>query len=66
MQIDLAEREQQAVSEMAREMGVSEQAVMRQALRHYQLLRSRLADGETFSFSGDQARLDKFTGGIVQ
>lgn len=55
-------KETEAIKVLMAETGLSEAAVMRQALRHYQLVHERMKAGETFSFSGDAARAREFAG----
>lgn len=62
MNLDLSEKEIAAAAALAKEKGMSEAAVMRQALRLYQMVHDRLKAGETFSFSGDAARAAEFVG----
>jgi hypothetical protein len=49
-----------AIRAIGAEQDLSDAAVVRQALRHYQLIHERLKAGETFSFSGDAARAAEF------
>lgn len=56
MTLNLPEREMQALEKIAEHHQMSKTAVMRQALRLYQLIDVRLRAGETFSFSGDVER----------
>ncbi len=62
MNIELSVKEDAALKAMAQERDMSEVAVMRQALRLYQLVHERLKAGETFSFSGDAGRAAEFAG----
>lgn len=54
--------ESSAIRNMADEAGTSEQSVIRQALRMYQLHLSRLKAGETVAWSGDVDRARIFAG----
>jgi hypothetical protein len=56
------DEERAAIRELAAEQELSEQAVMRQALRLYQLHHVRLKAGETMNFSGDAERAAEFAG----
>lgn len=62
MNLDLTPKETAALAELARQKDMSEAAVMRQALRLYQLVHERMKAGESFSFSGDAARAAEFAG----
>lgn len=62
MNLELSDKESAALRALAAEQGMSETAVMRQALRHYQLVHERMKAGETFSFSGDAGRAAEFIG----
>ena len=56
MTLNMPEREMLALEQLAEHHQMSKTAVMRQALRLYQLIHIRLQAGETFSFSGDKDR----------
>lgn len=56
MTLNLPEREMKALEAIAEHHAMSKTAVMRQALRLYQLIHLRIQAGETFSFSGDADR----------
>lgn len=56
MTLNLPEREMKVLAEIADELGISKTAVMRQALRVYQLIHVRQKAGEEMSFSGDAGR----------
>lgn len=56
MTLNMPEREMVALERIAEHHQMSKTAVMRQALRLYQLIHVRLQAGETFSFSGDANR----------
>jgi hypothetical protein len=62
MTLNLTDEEMSAVERYATEHQMSKTAVLRQALRLYDLVQRRLADGETFGFSGDQDRAVAFAG----
>lgn len=62
MTLNLSDREMFALNRLATEQGMSKTAVMRQALRLYQLAHERLKAGETMSFSGDKERIALFIG----
>lgn len=54
------EREAAAIRHIGAEQELSDQAVIRQALRFYQMVHERMKAGETFSFSGDAERAAEF------
>lgn len=56
MTLNLPEREMDVLDKLAEEKDMSKSAVMRQALRLYQLISIRTKNGETMSFSGDDGR----------
>lgn len=56
MTLNMPVREMRALEALAEHHGMSKTAVMRQALRLYQLVHVRLRDGETMHFSGDVDR----------
>jgi hypothetical protein len=56
MTLNMPAREMRALEALAEHHGMSKTAVMRQALRVYQLIHFRLRDGETMYFSGDNGR----------
>lgn len=58
--LEMEGAELSALDGIATEMDMSRSAVMRQALRLYQLVRVRAAAGETFGFSGDAQRAREF------
>jgi predicted transcriptional regulator len=62
MTLNLSEREMAALDQLATEMDMSKTAVMRQALRLYQLVHERIKAGETMTFSGDKERIALFVG----
>lgn len=62
MTLNLSEREMAVVEEMAKEADLSKTALIRSALRLYQLVSQRIRDGETMSFSGDKERIAMFIG----
>lgn len=59
------EDEVRVIGELGAELDLSPGAVIRQALRFYQLMRVRLKAGETFSFSGDAQRAREFAGPLA-
>lgn len=63
--LDLSDAEHDVVLALGREMDLSSRAVMRQALRLYQLVQTRIKAGESFQFSGDAERLKAFAGGAM-
>lgn len=62
--LDLSDAEQAAIEALGKDLDLGAPAVMRQALRLYQLAQTRVKAGETFHFSGDAQRLAEFTSGI--
>lgn len=62
MTLNLSEREMAVVEQMAKDADMSKTAVIRAALRLYQLVAERTRAGETMSFSGDQERAVMFVG----
>lgn len=62
MSLRLPRREMDVLEQLALHHDMSKTAVVRQALRMYQLIHERLQAGETFSFSGDQGRVAIFVG----
>lgn len=64
MTLNLPSREMRALERLCAEQDMNKTAVMRAALRLYQLIHIRLKSGETMSFSGDAARTVEFIGHI--
>ncbi len=62
MTLNLSEREMAVVEQIAADTDMSKTAVLRQALRLYQLVRERVIAGETMHFSGDKERMVMFVG----
>lgn len=62
MTLNLSEREMAVVEDMAGESGLSKTGVIKQALRLYQLIQTRIKAGETLTFSGDKERIALFIG----
>jgi Ribbon-helix-helix protein, copG family len=62
MTLNLTDEEMAAVDQLADEADMSKTAVLRQALRLYQLVVLRAKDGETLHFSGDPQRALQFIG----
>lgn len=62
MTLNLSEREMLVVEQLADAQDLSKTAVLRQALKLYQLVHERLKAGETMSFSGDKERIAMFIG----
>lgn len=62
MTLNLTDREMQVLRELSTAQDLSKTAVIRQALRLYQLIHERLKSGETMSFSGDKERIALFIG----
>lgn len=57
MTLNVSEREMKVITQLAREAELSKTAVIRQALRLYQIIYERTKAGETMHFSGDKERL---------
>jgi len=62
MTLNLKAREMAVVEQIAADADLSKTAVIRQALRLYQLTRERILAGETMHFSGDHDRMVMFVG----
>lgn len=60
--LNLSEQEMAALNKLAEDDGISKTAVLRQALRLYQLVKHRIRAGEQLYFSGDQERIIEFIG----
>lgn len=60
--LNLSEKEMAALDALAADKDMSKTAVMRQALRLYQLVSHRVAAGERMYFSGDDQRICEFVG----
>lgn len=64
MTLNLSVREMEVLSALARDKDMSKTAILRQALRIYQLIDVRLQAGERMFFSGDREREMLFVGGL--
>lgn len=62
MPLNLSPREMEVLEELATSADLSKTAVLRQALKVYQLIHLRLLAGETLCFSGDAGRTAAFIG----
>ena len=62
MTLNLSEKEMAVLDDLASEKEMSKTAIMRQALRLYQLVNIRLNAGEQMIFSGDEQRRVEFIG----
>jgi hypothetical protein len=62
MTLNLSHREMAVIEQIAADTDMSKTAVIRQALRLYQLTRERILAGETMHFSGDRDRMVMFVG----
>ena len=62
MTLNLSDEEMAAVEKLCDEQELSKTALMKQALRFYQLIILRLKSGETLHFSGDRERAIEFVG----
>lgn len=60
--LNLPPREMAVLAQLAAEQDLSKTAVLRQALRLYQLVHERLKNGERMMFTGDQQRAAEFIG----
>ena len=60
MTLNLTAREMEALETLSSEKGMSKTAVMRQALRVYQLIDHRMSHGERLFFEGDDKRRAEF------
>jgi hypothetical protein len=58
-------KEQEAIEDLCRQQGLSEKALIRQALRLYQMDFMRRKAGETVTYSGDLQRAREFAGATV-
>lgn len=62
MTLNLSQVEMAAVERMAADADLSKTALIRQALRVYQVIQQRHMAGETMTFSGDRERIALFIG----
>lgn len=62
MTLNLSEREMEVLDQLSLEQEMSKTALIRQALRVYQMISERMKAGETMSFSGDKERAVLFVG----
>lgn len=62
MELDWTKEEQAAIEGLCKSQGLSEKALLRQALRLYQMHQHRLEAGETCHYSGDAERAREFAG----
>lgn len=62
MTLNLSAREMATVERLAAEAELSKTALIRQALRLYETINSRIRAGETMTFSGDRERVALFVG----
>lgn len=62
MTLNLKPEEMEALENIALEEDMSKTAVLKQALRLYQLVKIRMRNGETMHFSGDLDRALQFIG----
>lgn len=62
MTLNLSDREMAVLEQMAKDSDLTKTALLRSALRLYQLVTVRLKAGETMSFSGDKERIVMFFG----
>lgn len=60
--IDLSEKEGAVLAQLAVANDMTEMQIIRQALKLYQLVDSRVKAGEQMSFSGDPQRIIEFVG----
>lgn len=57
MTLNMTDREMEVLTELATSKGITKTALMKQALRIYQMVDVKLARGETMMFSGDKGKL---------
>lgn len=62
MTLNLSDLEMEVVNSLAEEQELSKTQLVKQALRLYQLIRTRQRNGETMHFSGDRERIIEFIG----
>jgi len=62
MTLNLSDQEMAAVERMADQAELSKTALLRQALRLYEMINVRVRAGETMTFSGDRERVALFIG----
>jgi predicted transcriptional regulator len=62
MTLNLKNEEMQVLEDLSGAQDLSKTAVIRQALRLYQMVHRRMQDGETMHFSGDPERALQFIG----
>lgn len=62
MTLNLSAREMEVVEQIAADCDMSKTAVIRSALRLYQMIQARIKAGETMTFSGDRERVALFIG----
>ncbi len=62
MTFNMSDAEMAVLSHLAEEQEMSKTQLLKQALRFYQLVTRRAAQGETFCFSGDEKRAVEFVG----
>lgn len=60
--LHLTPKEDDALTQLAAEQDMTEQGILRLALRQYQLMHRRIEAGETVAFSGDAQRARDFAG----
>jgi hypothetical protein len=65
MTLNLTPQEMQVLTDLAKAKDLTKTAVIRQALRLYQMVDVRLSGGETMSFSGDKRHYASITGGLT-
>lgn len=62
MTFNMTDKEMEVLSRLASEKELSKTALLRQALRLYDLVSARTAAGEQMMFSGDKQRTVEFLG----
>lgn len=62
MTLNLSEREMAVLERLAARADMSKTALIKQALRLYDLIQARINAGETLHFSGDKERIALFVG----
>lgn len=62
MTFNMTDREMEVLTSLAASKELSKTALLKQALRLYQIVDKHLADGERMMFSGDGKRAKEFIG----
>lgn len=62
MTFNISDREMEVLTSLAASKELSKTALLKQALRLYQMVDKHIADGERMMFSGDKGRAREFIG----